>query len=456
MKKQLLRASSGGSSRPRCSSSHRSSGSSLPPSSLCSRSLGRLPLLEHRLRDPRPDRRQRRRPKHRVALPGADLRAARASQHRVRPPGPDRGRARPRLRRRPRRPAQGHDRGARRHWRRRRSRFQRRGDRPLSGRLMQGKLVGPEQLELMKTSGFWSGGDPTGCGGVAYGHSGGGAAFKTNVWVSETAAGRRPASERPRRCRGRRPRRSGDDPPLLRRRRRGRTVKPRRSCRQAVMGAPLSRDRGDRRPPHRHGRVHRARAGYSADRPSCRPSPAGTACCRRRFRWVAQDCARCSHSGSVCSLSRGSPWRWRAQVCAAPTGRLCPRASRADSDRTRFRAALAVAEADGRRYIGRSLIGVAAVLGVYWVVLPVGIALMATHRPREAAETVDLGRASQPVTLPDLQMGSTCAAGIDVAQRRRRDRLSRQRQPRGSGARAHPPRLRRADARHARLREQRQ
>ena len=38
-------------------------------------------------------------------------------------------------------------------------------------------------------------------------------------------------------------------------------------------------------------------------------------------------------------------------------------------------------------------------LGVYWVVLPVGIALMATHRPREAAETVDLGRASQPVTL---------------------------------------------------------
>ena len=50
--------------------------------------------------------------------------------------------------------------------------------------LMQGELVGPEQLELMKTSGFWSGGDPTGCGDVAYGHSGGGAAFKTNVWVS--------------------------------------------------------------------------------------------------------------------------------------------------------------------------------------------------------------------------------------------------------------------------------
>ena len=53
----------------------------------------------------------------------------------------------------------------------------------------------------------------------------------------------------------------------------------------------------------------------------------------------------------------------------------------------------------GHRFLRRSLLGAVAVLGVYWVVLPVGIALMATHRPREAAETVDLGRASQPVTL---------------------------------------------------------
>ncbi len=50
--------------------------------------------------------------------------------------------------------------------------------------LMQGKLLGPEQLALMKQGGFWSGGDPTGCGDVAYGHSGGGGGFKTNVWVS--------------------------------------------------------------------------------------------------------------------------------------------------------------------------------------------------------------------------------------------------------------------------------
>ncbi len=54
---------------------------------------------------------------------------------------------------------------------------------------------------------------------------------------------------------------------------------------------------------------------------------------------------------------------------------------------------------DGRRLLRRSLVAAAAVLGVYWVVIPVGIALMATNRPREAVETIDLGRAAQPVTL---------------------------------------------------------
>ena len=53
----------------------------------------------------------------------------------------------------------------------------------------------------------------------------------------------------------------------------------------------------------------------------------------------------------------------------------------------------------GRRLVRRSLIGVAAVLGVYWVLLPVGVALMATHRPQEPVEAVDLGRGSQPVML---------------------------------------------------------
>jgi D-alanyl-D-alanine carboxypeptidase len=50
--------------------------------------------------------------------------------------------------------------------------------------LMQGELLGAEQLALMKQSAFWSGGNATGCGDAAYGHSGGGAGFKTDVWVS--------------------------------------------------------------------------------------------------------------------------------------------------------------------------------------------------------------------------------------------------------------------------------
>jgi D-alanyl-D-alanine carboxypeptidase len=50
--------------------------------------------------------------------------------------------------------------------------------------LMRGELLGPAQLAQLKGDGFWRGGTQTGCGGVAYGHSGGGAGFKTDVWVS--------------------------------------------------------------------------------------------------------------------------------------------------------------------------------------------------------------------------------------------------------------------------------
>lgn len=50
--------------------------------------------------------------------------------------------------------------------------------------LMTGKLVGARQVAAMKAGGFWQSGDPTGCDGVAFGHSGGGSGFKTDVWVS--------------------------------------------------------------------------------------------------------------------------------------------------------------------------------------------------------------------------------------------------------------------------------
>jgi D-alanyl-D-alanine carboxypeptidase len=49
--------------------------------------------------------------------------------------------------------------------------------------LMRGRLLDPAMLAAMKRDAFWSGGEETGCG-TAYGHSGAGPGFKTNVWVS--------------------------------------------------------------------------------------------------------------------------------------------------------------------------------------------------------------------------------------------------------------------------------
>lgn len=53
----------------------------------------------------------------------------------------------------------------------------------------------------------------------------------------------------------------------------------------------------------------------------------------------------------------------------------------------------------GRRYVRRSVLTLAAGLGTYWLVVPVAVALMATHRPREVSEPIDLGRAAAPVTI---------------------------------------------------------
>jgi D-alanyl-D-alanine carboxypeptidase len=50
--------------------------------------------------------------------------------------------------------------------------------------LMQDRLLGPVAAAGMRTRDFWSGGDTPSCGGSAYGHSGAGEGYKTNVWVS--------------------------------------------------------------------------------------------------------------------------------------------------------------------------------------------------------------------------------------------------------------------------------
>lgn len=49
--------------------------------------------------------------------------------------------------------------------------------------LMQGRLLGRPGVEAMRGPNLWLGGQQTGCAGAAYGWSGGGNGYKTNVWV---------------------------------------------------------------------------------------------------------------------------------------------------------------------------------------------------------------------------------------------------------------------------------
>lgn len=51
--------------------------------------------------------------------------------------------------------------------------------------LMEGKLLDRKRLTGMEGENLWEGGEWSGCAGQAYGWSGGGAGFKTEVWVSD-------------------------------------------------------------------------------------------------------------------------------------------------------------------------------------------------------------------------------------------------------------------------------
>jgi hypothetical protein len=55
--------------------------------------------------------------------------------------------------------------------------------------------------------------------------------------------------------------------------------------------------------------------------------------------------------------------------------------------------------ADGRRYLRRTLISLGAALAIYWFVVPLAIALVATHKPGVTVEPADLGRPYEEVTL---------------------------------------------------------
>jgi D-alanyl-D-alanine carboxypeptidase len=51
--------------------------------------------------------------------------------------------------------------------------------------LMDGKLLDRQQLTQMEGDNLWLGGAPSGCAGQAYGWSGGGNGYKTDVWIND-------------------------------------------------------------------------------------------------------------------------------------------------------------------------------------------------------------------------------------------------------------------------------
>lgn len=54
---------------------------------------------------------------------------------------------------------------------------------------------------------------------------------------------------------------------------------------------------------------------------------------------------------------------------------------------------------EGRRYLRRGLLALGALAAGYWVVLPIGFAWVATHRPASAPEAADLGQPHESVTI---------------------------------------------------------
>jgi hypothetical protein len=54
---------------------------------------------------------------------------------------------------------------------------------------------------------------------------------------------------------------------------------------------------------------------------------------------------------------------------------------------------------EGHRYLRRGLLGIGSLVFGYWVVLPIGFAWVATHRPAAAPEAAGLGRPYEDVTI---------------------------------------------------------
>ena len=106
------------------------------------------------------------------------------------------------------------------------------------------------------------------------------------------------------------------------------------------------------------------------------------------------------------------------------------------------------------RWLRRGALGFVTVVLAYWFVVPVAMAILATHRPRAAVEQASLGRPYEQVTLRTSD--GLRLAGWYVRSRNGAAVISyptRTGQA-AAGADARPPRLRRAPARRARLRRQ--
>jgi len=60
------------------------------------------------------------------------------------------------------------------------------------------------------------------------------------------------------------------------------------------------------------------------------------------------------------------------------------------------------------RYLRRGAVGIGALLGAYWLLVPIGVAILATHRPRTDVDPAELGR---PVADVELRTRD----GLDLA-----------------------------------------
>ena len=103
--------------------------------------------------------------------------------------------------------------------------------------------------------------------------------------------------------------------------------------------------------------------------------------------------------------------------------------------------------ADGglpRRFVRRSLLGAAGVVGFLYVVLPIGMAYVDTHTARAVVPAANLGVPYEQVSFHHQRRPEAVRLVRAVTQRRRRDRVPRPHGPASAHPDARASRVRRA------------